>query len=690
MALKTYIGARYAPKFTGEWNKNTAYEPLSVVYWNNNSYVSKKDVPAGTPVTVAESDGEIVTNSAYWILSSEWNAQVAKYQAEVEKYRDEAVKQTEATNKYREDTQNFFEVTMHSYNTEDEMKIDSTVKVGYTLVTCGKKSIGDGGGRYFKVVSETSSDAIALAGGLWAKPFNITLPEEDYTPLNVTLGDEDSVITISNMASGGRYITNNIGLQDFPQYAVSIPNAGNLNNVQLILIFSRVAGKNLSLQFTPALGSLTINNGMTDFAVRVKIDDGHMTVSASEMNYLTENDKNDIEAAYKKADTAIQSEFNTYKNSNDTAVSEKLNTTTFENYRTSNNSAVSAKLNSTTFNNYKNGVATNQSIRYTKNELTQSLYYLSVPTSHYNDINCSFDIGSATKMSVAKIIARFSPSDPGEYSGVIHIPVAPSNLTLLNKNASISFESNGTNSLNIDCAAKHTIGYHGIVASTSAGTKSISLTLFELDANPIDDEEFTEFKSEMHNRLDKKLDNSTFETYETSNNTAVSAKLDTATYIQSKTITDQEIHDLQSALKCRVYNGVTGTTNSDGEGTYTLDYRDIFKNSCNNVGVTLATETLSLTLYNFNIEFNCPTTSVAQIPQTITVYVPKKTAGLSSAGISGKITVTMHRDDVAQLVKREFTIELTKRDTVFKVTFIPAEYPSKSIVLFTSDEYTTG
>lgn len=281
MALKTYIGARYAPKFMGKWNNTTAYEPLSVVYWNNNSYVSKGNVPAGTPVTVEEPDGEVVTNSAYWILSSDWNAQVAQYQATVEQYRDEAVKQTAATNQYRKDTQNFFEVTMHSYNTEEEMKNDSTVKVGYTLVTCGKRSIGDGGGKYFKVVEETSSDAIAIAGGLWAKPFNITSPEEGWTELDLTL-DESNELTIASMISGGRYITNIISLQsDVPQYGISIANASELNNVQLILRFRNAPDGYFKFVFSPDLGSANILASQSHIEILAKIDNGVLTLSTN-------------------------------------------------------------------------------------------------------------------------------------------------------------------------------------------------------------------------------------------------------------------------------------------------------------------------------------------------------------------------------------------------------------------------
>lgn len=54
-----------------EWNEGTTYEYMTLVLApSGNSYISKRDVPAGTPVT----------NTDYWIKSSDWNAQLADIQ----------------------------------------------------------------------------------------------------------------------------------------------------------------------------------------------------------------------------------------------------------------------------------------------------------------------------------------------------------------------------------------------------------------------------------------------------------------------------------------------------------------------------------------------------------------------------------------------------------------------------------
>lgn len=70
---RQYIGARYVPKFfdkngSNAWVANYSYEPLTIVTYNNNSYISKIPVPANI--------GNPVDNPKYWIVSSNINAQL--------------------------------------------------------------------------------------------------------------------------------------------------------------------------------------------------------------------------------------------------------------------------------------------------------------------------------------------------------------------------------------------------------------------------------------------------------------------------------------------------------------------------------------------------------------------------------------------------------------------------------------
>lgn len=53
--LEEYIG-KFIPTFAGEWDATQAYEPLTIVSHDGNTYIATKEVPVGTPVT----------NSEYW------------------------------------------------------------------------------------------------------------------------------------------------------------------------------------------------------------------------------------------------------------------------------------------------------------------------------------------------------------------------------------------------------------------------------------------------------------------------------------------------------------------------------------------------------------------------------------------------------------------------------------------------
>lgn len=80
MAVRQYIGARYVPRFyenslgTAEWQPNVAYEPLTIVTYNGNSYTSKKDVPANI--------GDPSNNPTYWASTGIYNQQIDEYREE--------------------------------------------------------------------------------------------------------------------------------------------------------------------------------------------------------------------------------------------------------------------------------------------------------------------------------------------------------------------------------------------------------------------------------------------------------------------------------------------------------------------------------------------------------------------------------------------------------------------------------
>ena len=74
--MRQYIGARYVPKIyqnsqnpnSAEW-ENVAYEPFTIVTFQNNSYISRKDVPVNS--------GNPTVATAYWAVTGFYNGQIA-------------------------------------------------------------------------------------------------------------------------------------------------------------------------------------------------------------------------------------------------------------------------------------------------------------------------------------------------------------------------------------------------------------------------------------------------------------------------------------------------------------------------------------------------------------------------------------------------------------------------------------
>jgi len=95
MGTRQYIGLRYVPKFADpvEWDNANAYEPLTIVLNQGNSYTSKINVPAGVDIA----------NETYWVKTGDFNQQVASLQTQVNGYSadiadaKEASEQAEAT-----------------------------------------------------------------------------------------------------------------------------------------------------------------------------------------------------------------------------------------------------------------------------------------------------------------------------------------------------------------------------------------------------------------------------------------------------------------------------------------------------------------------------------------------------------------------------------------------------------------
>lgn len=75
-----YVGARYVPLFADplQWSSANTYEPLTIVVNEGNSYTSRTYVPVGIDIS----------NTDYWALTGNYNAQVEQYRQEVQAFDD--------------------------------------------------------------------------------------------------------------------------------------------------------------------------------------------------------------------------------------------------------------------------------------------------------------------------------------------------------------------------------------------------------------------------------------------------------------------------------------------------------------------------------------------------------------------------------------------------------------------------
>lgn len=74
MSVTQYIGSRYVPVFADptQWDNTRVYEPLTIVLYGGDSYTSKQFVPAGIAIT----------NTNYWAVTGNYNAQIEQYRNE--------------------------------------------------------------------------------------------------------------------------------------------------------------------------------------------------------------------------------------------------------------------------------------------------------------------------------------------------------------------------------------------------------------------------------------------------------------------------------------------------------------------------------------------------------------------------------------------------------------------------------
>lgn len=150
MALNQYIGARYVPLITGEWDSTIAYEPLTVVLYQGSSYTSICSVPSGIPPT----------NTSFWALTGNYNAQVQEYLNEVKRISNE------------------LENRLIKLNTMGDL-LAYPAKIGDFVYISGYHTPGDGGESVYVITSVAPPDLyyVTLTNGL----FGVWVQNENST-----------------------------------------------------------------------------------------------------------------------------------------------------------------------------------------------------------------------------------------------------------------------------------------------------------------------------------------------------------------------------------------------------------------------------------------------------------------------------------------------------------------------------
>lgn len=141
MATTQYTGARYVPLFADpiEWSSDLAYEPLTIVMHEGNSYTSRQFVPKGIDVD----------NNRFWAKTGNYNAQVEKYRQEVNQLS------------------NHINVKNYVYNTVSDAS-SSPAKPGDIIITLGYYTVADGGGGVYIVIDELKNTPDCIVCGIYA------------------------------------------------------------------------------------------------------------------------------------------------------------------------------------------------------------------------------------------------------------------------------------------------------------------------------------------------------------------------------------------------------------------------------------------------------------------------------------------------------------------------------------------
>lgn len=216
MATLQYIGARYVPAFylnsqnTPEWESGVAYEPLTIVTYNNNSYTSRKPVPAEI--------GNPSANPEYWAQTGVYNAQIGQLQTDVTALQRDVEDLQDAIKWY----------TPEMYGAKGDGVTDDTAAFTQMFAEIGNDAAILCSGRYILTdqIAITQHN-LKISGGFTRSEFNPTIRFTRTNPQTPDIYITGSGIGFSNLVFQGSGTSNNETLIEIN----AVNNDGNIDAI---------------------------------------------------------------------------------------------------------------------------------------------------------------------------------------------------------------------------------------------------------------------------------------------------------------------------------------------------------------------------------------------------------------------------------------------------------------------------
>lgn len=158
VGTRQYIGARYVPLFgrkdedSIEWDNTGAYEPLTVVLYQGNSYTSRQYVPVGVEIS----------NQEFWALTGNYNAQVEQYRRETAAAREAAETAQSAADAAQADIDTLLPKSAFSATNTVQKFIADSIDAAKTDVAADIEKVREG----FEVawISDTTGTCVVCKG----------------------------------------------------------------------------------------------------------------------------------------------------------------------------------------------------------------------------------------------------------------------------------------------------------------------------------------------------------------------------------------------------------------------------------------------------------------------------------------------------------------------------------------------